>query len=276
MKSNNLMNSFWKFLVIKAKIYFPFVLLVGVLLIFGTYLGKNINRYQQLFNLKLSSFLYLLGLVFLFILINGTINYFFYRALDVFLEYNESIGLATVNTLANQLPFAGGLIAKGTYLKKRYHLSYTRFLSATMALYVCFLVVNGLVALVVLGYWAFLQSRNVPLGLVLGFTGMVAGVLSFWIPFDKIPLPKKLNRRLVQLIDGWQCLRNNLRIVGIMVTLQMVGLFIFSGRLWLSFRAFSQNVSYTECLLFSSATVLTRLVSFAPGGLGVRESIIAV
>ena len=275
MKLTNLMSSLWEFAVDKVKKYFPYVLLIGVLVILGTYLWQNIDRYQQLFDLTLDTFFSLLGLILLFILGNGSINYFFYRALGVFLGYNESIGLATVNTLANQLPFAGGLFAKGAYLKKRYNLSYTRFLSATMALYVCFVVINGLVALMVLGYWAFLQNRSVPLGLVLGFAGMVASVSSFWIPLDKIPLPEKFNQRLVQMIDGWLSLRKNLRIVVIMISLQVIGLLIFSARLWISFHAFSQNVSYTECLLFSSATVLTRLISFAPGGLGVRECIIA-
>jgi uncharacterized protein (TIRG00374 family) len=55
----------------------------------------------------------------------------------------------------------------------------------------------------------------------------------------------------------------------------MVMSLILAGRFWLAFRALSQDVSLSHCLLFSSATVLTRLVSIAPGGLGVREAIVA-
>lgn len=37
----------------------------------------------------------------------------------------------------------------------------------------------------------------------------------------------------------------------------------------------SQEVAFAHCVLFSAATVLTRLVSIAPGGIGVREALVA-
>jgi uncharacterized protein (TIRG00374 family) len=49
---------------------------------------------------------------------------------------------------------------------------------------------------------------------------------------------------------------------------------LFAGRLWIAFHALSQGVTLDQCILFSSAAILTRLVSIAPGGLGVREAIV--
>jgi uncharacterized membrane protein YbhN (UPF0104 family) len=275
MQSTETGSAFGQIALAKLKAYLPYVLSVGALLIFVTYLWRNLDRYQQLLNVSLATLLSLVGLVLVFALINGSINYFFYRALDVFLSFNESIGLAAINTLANQLPFAGGLVAKGVYLKQRHKLAYTHFLSATMALYVCFVAVNGAVALTVLGGWALIGGVEIPLALVLGFSGMVASVTSLWLPVDALSLPGKLGKRLMQLAEGWRALSQNIHLVGIMTGFQVLMTLLFAGRFWIAFHALSQDVTYAQCLLFSSATVLTRLVNIAPGGLGVREGIVA-
>lgn len=259
----------------KLKAYLPYTLSIVALLIFVIYIGKNFDRYHQLFDFSLGVFLSLFGLVLGFTLINGLINYFLYRALGAFLTLNESIGLASVNSLANQLPFAGGLIAKGVYLKKRYNLAYTHFLSATMALYVCFVSASGGVALIVLAYWTLVGIENIPVALFGGFASMVASVIFLYLPVYIFSLPGKIGKRLSQLADGWRVLGQNGHLVLKMIGFHMITTLLFAARLWISFHALSQDVTYTECLLFSSAAVLTRLISIAPGGLGVREGIVA-
>jgi uncharacterized membrane protein YbhN (UPF0104 family) len=213
--------------------------------------------------------------VLVFAVVNGSINYFFYRALGAFLGFSESIGLAAVNTLANQLPFAGGLVAKGVYLKRRHQLAYTEFLSATTALYVCFVGISGAIGLAVLVGWAVGEGIRIPLPLAFGFGAMAASVAALWLPLDAIALPGTVGKRLKQLAEGWSVLSRNVPLVGIMTGLQLTGTLLFALRLWIAFHALSQNVTYGQCVLFSSATVLTRLVSIAPGGLGVREGIVA-
>jgi uncharacterized membrane protein YbhN (UPF0104 family) len=210
-----------------------------------------------------------------FTMINGAINYFFYRALGAYLTLNESVGLAAVNTLTNQLPFAGGLFAKGIYLKKQHKRTYKYFLSATMALYVCFVSASGVVALIVLAYWTLARIENVPVALFFGFASMVASAIFLYLPVGNFSLPGKLGKRLKQLSEGWRVLGQNGHLVLKMIGFQVIATLLFAARLWISFHALSQNVSYTEWLLFSSATVLTRLISIAPGGLGVREGIVA-
>jgi len=259
----------------KWKSYLPYILSVAALLVFIAYLYRNAGRYQQLLDLSASSLFLLLGLVLTFISGNGLTNYVFYRGLGLPLTFNEGIGLAAVNTLANQLPFAGGMIAKGVYLKQRYKLTYTRFLSATLALYVCFVAANGVVGVAVLAYLALVDDTIVPTLLILGFSAMAASVLLLWLPVDASSVPGKWGKRLAQLLDGWQVLSQNWLLVGELVGLQLLMTLIFAGRLWIAFHALSQDVTLAQCILFSAATILTRLVSITPGGLGVREAIIA-
>jgi len=243
--------------------------------LFGGYLYQNADRYQQLLNLSADSLLAMVGLSILLIFINGLLNYFQYRELDVPLTINEGIGLASVNTLANQLPFAGGLVAKAVYLRQRYVLAYARFLGATLALYVCFVAANGLVGIIILTYLYLVY--NVPLSplLLLGFLGMILGTAILWLPINANSISGKWGQRLSQMLSGWQIFKQNWLLLGKLIALQLVMTLIFAVRLNLAFGVLSQDVNLAYCLLFSSATILSRLISIAPGGLVIREGIIA-
>lgn len=94
-------------------------------------------------------------------------------------------------------------------------------------------------------------------------------------PLGAISLPGALGKRLTQLAEGSGVLSENVSLVGVMTGLRVVGTLLFALRLWIAFHALSQDVTYVQCLLFSSATVLTRLLAITPGGLGVREGIVA-
>jgi uncharacterized membrane protein YbhN (UPF0104 family) len=188
---------------------------------------------------------------------------------------SESLGLAAVNALANQLPFSGGLIAKSVYLKQKHRLAYTRFLSATLALYVCFVAANGVVGVAILAYWALAHGPEVPPLLFLGFSVMISAVLLLWLPVEIISVPGKWGKRLAQLVAGWRVLTQNRWLTAELIGLQILMMLLFAGRLWFAFQALSQQVTLAQCALFSAATVLTRLVNVAPGALGVREAIVA-
>ncbi len=261
--------------VTRLKKAIPHVLSVVVLLLFIGYLYRNADQYQQLLNLSLGSLVLLISLILGTYLANGLINYFLYQGLGVPLSLNESFGLAAINTLANQLPFAGGLIAKGVYLKQRYQLAYTRFLSATVALYVCFVAVNGLVGVAIIGSWSLRDGRSVPGLLLLGFMGMAASVVLLWLHLDVSFAPGKWGRRMAQLTQGWQILTQDRLLIARLVALQLGMALIFAGRLWIAFHILSQEVSLTQCILFAAATILTHLVSITPGALGIREAIVA-
>lgn len=257
------------------KRHLPYLLSAAAATVLVAYLVRNASRYRRLLSLSAGSILALLGLVLCFAACNGLINFFFYRVFGIWMTFNESIGLAAINTLANQLPFAGGLVAKGMYLKQRHRLAYTHFFSATSALYVCFVATNGAIGLAVLASWWLSDLTRIPLLLGVGFLGMSLSLICLWLPVNSVSLPGRLGRRLDQLAEGWVVVGQHLRLAAVLVGLQMLTTLVFAGRLWISFHALSQDATYAQCLLFSSATVLTRLVTIAPGGLGVREGIVA-
>ena len=238
------------------------------------YLYVNSDQYLEL--LQLSPF----GLVMLSIiplaspLINGAINAYLFQCLGADISYQNGILLASVSSLANQLPISGGVISKAFYLKYKYNLSYTRYVSASLALFVCFIAVNGLIGTSILLYWSFVKNMMISRPLLAGFVAMTVFILVLWLPIYRIRAPKKIHQRILQAVEGWTLIGSNLVLVLKLVGLQTGLMLLLAVRYWLTFHMLSQDVGLGEVVLISSASVLTQLASFAPGGLGVREAIV--
>lgn len=254
----------------------PYIISFILLLAFGVYLWANYDKYYALFDFDAQVLLLLTGLTIFSTIINGFINYFLYRELGASaIGVTESIGLAAVNTLANQLPFAGGMIAKGLYLKKRHEVGYARFFSATVATFVLTIAVAGAIGLVTITTQSLRGNTTPSIWLILGFLVMSASMLSFWLPVTRIPAPAWLKRQLIQLESGWQLLKDNPRLLSHLIIMITGMILIFAARLWLVFQLLSQGVTFAQSTLFAAASVLTQLVTFTPGGLGIREGIVA-
>jgi uncharacterized membrane protein YbhN (UPF0104 family) len=205
---------------------------------------------------------------------NGFINLYLFQTLRVNLSLRESVYLAASTTLANQLPFPGGMISRGLYLKHRHGLSYASYLSASLALFFCMLSASGFIGLAILGYWFLFKTVSVPLPLTIGFACMAAGVLVFWAPFARMKLPGKIGAWTGQAVEGWTMISHNPRLLYRLVGLQTILMLTFAVRQWLAFQMLSQNIAIDQAILLASGIVLTQVVNFAPGGLGVTEVIV--
>jgi len=263
-----LKQKFWKLTL-------PILITLVTLGFYGFYIFRNGAVIREFLNVSLSYILLLITLRLITLLINATLDYLFYRGLKIPIGFWENFGLRNVNTLANQLPFAGGLVASGFYLKRRFSLAYTRFLSATAAVYVSYMSANGVLGLVVLIILSQVDRQPIPVLLILGFCVMTVSVLAYWFPVDFLQSSKQLKSVLSNLVNGWQVLKENTVLLIRLILLQLIVTFLQAGRFYLAFKMLSQDIKFSHCLLISSATLLTRLASFAPGGLGIREGIVA-
>ena len=248
---------------------------LGIGLAFFWYLYTHADEYLRLLRLSVG------GLVLLFVLslgvplFNGMQNTLLYRSLGV-KEFSHRDGflIAAASSLANQLPVPGGLVSKGFYLKRMHQLSYTLYTSSTVALFVSFLSLDGFVGLLVLLYWALAMDKPASPSLWIGFSLMAASILVFVIPVQSLRLPGALNGRVQRALEGWVHMRRNPLMVLKVLGLQMIMIIFAAARYWLAFHMLSQNVSLGQVLLMSNASILTQVVSIAPGGLGVREAIV--
>lgn len=248
---------------------------LGTILAFVYYLQSNWDVYSKLLRISLIPVVLILAATSASSIINGLITVLLYRGLGIVLPVREGFFLASASTLANQLPVSGGMMTRAWYLKHKHDLSYTKFISTSLALYFCFVSANGFIGMLTLIYLYLFGGANIPVALMLGFMLMASCMLLFKIPVEQITAPGGWQQRLVQVLEGWRILGNQPAMLGRILALQTLLMLLLAVRYWLAFQMLSQDISVAHALLFSSASVLTQLVSIAPGGVGVTEAIVA-
>ena len=253
---------------------FILIFVLSLLVAFVYYLYTNANEYLTLLHFSLLPIVLILSLTIGGFLINGAINTYLFRGLGVELSFRDGFLLAASSTLANQLPISGGIIARGFYLKREHNFPYAKFFSATLALFFCFVAANGIIGLAILAYWMFFTGKAIHPLLIAGFFLMTVSILTFWLPIGRVRMPVRILHLFDQALNGWYLIRKNYLLVAKLIGLQTGLMLMLAFRYWLAFHMLSQDVSVGDVILFSSAAVLTQLVSVAPGGLGVTEAIV--
>ncbi|MGD8814959.1 MAG: lysylphosphatidylglycerol synthase transmembrane domain-containing protein [Anaerolineales bacterium] len=255
--------------------YLTIILSTLIIVIFAIYVWQNWDRFAELFDLSVTSISLLAGLTIFPIIGSGLINYALYRELGAEVSMGESFGLSAVNSFVNMLPLSAGMIAKAMYLKRQHRLPYERFLAATLALYIVFLFTSGLTGIAVLLYMDWATSNSSPSILYAAFLAMSASILTFAVPSYAKSETGSLKKRIAEAITGWEILKKRPSLILWFIFIQLIMSLLFAWRLWIAFRTLSQDVTLAHCLLFSSATTLTQLVTIMPAGLGIREGIVA-
>lgn len=247
---------------------------LGVIVIFICYLYSNADKFLNLLNLSPLFIVFLLLLALTSPFLNGMINTYVFRCLGANISHKEGFLLAAVSTLANQLPVSGGVVTKGFYMKHKYDLSYAKYLSSMLALFFCTVAVYGLLGITILLYWFLIKNLSFSPVLWVGFGCMASTLFIFFMPLDRVYIPNTLLKWSRQALEGWLLISKNPLLILKLLTIQTTMMSLLAIRYWLAFHMLSQNVTISQVILFSSATILTNLVSFAPGGLGVRETIV--
>jgi uncharacterized membrane protein YbhN (UPF0104 family) len=251
----------------------PLLISLGLLIGFTVFLKRNAVEFRSLLDVSAPRIFLLITLILATHIGNGAMNQALYRALGAPIGLRESIGLSVVNNLANFLPFAGGMMAKGVYLKRRYGLSYSNFISATLALFAIMVAASGLMGLLTLLVME-LSEDNAPWILVAGFAAMTVVMLAFFVPHTIGVLPSGVKEKIAQLLSGWRVIGSEPLLLMVLLLYQFLALLLTAGRYWAAFRLMSQPVSVFDCILFAAASTLTQLVTITPDGLGIREAIV--
>jgi len=249
---------------------------LGVIVAFIYYLYNNSDKYLELLNISKTGVLVLFLLSLAFPLLNGMQNTYLFRGVGLAtFSHRDGYLITAASTLANQLPIPGGIVSRGYYLKHKHNLSYSKYASSTVALFFCYLAINGMIGILVLMYWSQIHKTTIPSVLFFAFAVMVLCILVFWLPLDRIRMTEKMHQWVNQAVDGWMAISRNPGLLFKLTFLQTALVVLLSLRYWIVFHMLSQNISIGQTLLFASASILTQLVSIAPGGLGVREAIVA-
>ena len=251
------------------------VVLAAVAVFFGVYIYRHYERLAELLRISPQAILLLVVFICGGQLMLGLQNLLLYRRFSVQLTLAESVGLALMNTLGNLLPVTGGMLFKGVYLRKKHNLAYRHFFPSLVVLYICFIAVNGLAGFAGLVWLGVFFPRPVPYYLYLLFLALAGMIVFLWLPVQRFPLPDRFKRHAAGIHEGWRVLGREPALLLQESLLQIVNMMLIAARFYVVFRVLSQEVAFPVCVVISAATVLTRLVGIVPGGIGVREAIVA-
>ncbi|MDD5039547.1 MAG: lysylphosphatidylglycerol synthase transmembrane domain-containing protein [Patescibacteria group bacterium] len=204
---------------------------------------------------------------------NGIQNTVLLRPFNIRLKTSEWFGVSVVNSFWNYLPFQGGLVAKGLYLKRRYQFSYTEYLSMLTASYLITFFVVGIVGLagLVAALWNGFTISWLPVAI---YGGVV--VLSFLV-FAALVAARRLGIRwsfAERFFQGVRILMQHRSVIWQSAFLNVVIIFLAALRLSIASNALGYDISIFFYILVGPITLLATFTSITPGGLVIREALV--
>jgi uncharacterized membrane protein YbhN (UPF0104 family) len=179
----------------------------------------------------------------------------------------ECYGLSRTSSFINLLlPFGGGASFKAVYLKKLLKLRYSSFIASMAIANIIKIMIFALAAVFLV----------MPLGGVLSAVSIVtfSASLLFILLGHKL---KKLDITSAgyakKVIDEWQKIKKDRGTITKLVCLSLFVFAVTSLSVYLSFRAFSVDISVRAGGTIAAFTTITGLLNLVPGNLGIREAL---
>ncbi len=252
----------------------PVIFLICFILISYYLFNKYQFRLKVILELPLRVFLVLIGLVLVNFIFSGLITERLVRIFGVKLSFMEWYGLRVINNYINYLPFKGGAVAKGLYLKKRHGLSISHFVSLTGGSILLVLLSYGVLGLAVwLLSWDF--GADISIIFPLAFVSFVVlGVIFLFYSPGSSNRKGWIFDRLNGFYQGWKLIRTDRRIVGTVIVLSVVLSLTYALRLLILFRWQGAEITFSQALLIYLLTSAGMFVNITPASLGVKEALL--
>ena len=259
--------------------YGTLILLIAGLGIYGY---SHSEKFLPLTKISLEQLLILFGLNFLFYAVNGKIISCFLKIFKIDLPFKEQYSLSVITTFGNYyIPFRGGAALRAFYLKSRYAFQYSKFLSAMAA--------QLLIVLGVAGFGLFLFSlepliisdfREYQLTL-LGFLVFITSLVPMFIGdlLFKFVRLRFLRKILILVYRGWKMIcqspENLIKIFCYsFLSMLITGMLLYFEFNFLNIRTHDGAlINIFDSLFLSIFNVLSSILIFTPGALGIRESV---
>jgi hypothetical protein len=234
-----------------------------VLAMLAGFLYENRSHILESYSLQPGVFAAVALLLLATLGLRAAANCLLFSGLGVAVSLLDWFRIVCVTAFSNYLPLSAGLLAKAFFLKRVHAVPYRRFAVGQVSLLLLIFATNGLVGLVTLALAMPLRLTGV---VGLGFALMLAsvGLLFLPLPLRSWPGVRRLpwdREAVVAARSSW---------LGVALC-QLAILLGSAWGLYLCFGLGSSGVGFAACLVFTAAAGLTRLATFTPGAIGIRE-----
>lgn len=260
--------------VINNKKLLSFIISLGIVGLIILYLYINHNIFHEIQNVKLMYLWPITTLLIGSLYVNGIILRILAKPFNIDMEkhFLLSISASFFNLIT---PFRGGAGIRAVYMKKRYELSYSHFVSSLFGNYIIVFLVSSFLAL--LSYWAiFSLYRIFNIYLFLIFLTIFLGTLvliTFNFSFQNENfLTKKINK----VLSGWKLITNNSEHPGVvpkLILLTLLNLLIGTLIVKFSFLGIGLEINLLRAFYLAIMNVLAIFINITPGSFGITEGL---
>lgn len=194
----------------------------------------------------------------------------------VHLSVLEWFGLPFITTMGNQLtPFAGGVLIRALYLKRKHSLPYTEFTTILAANHLIVLWMVGLIGLITCAVFGELGTWRWPLA---GFFFLVVVMITvvFVLPRFFLTGQGVFVRTFNRFTEGWALLRGDGRLLAYAFIIVFAGIVLNGYSFWLAYHSLDLAVRPQAVVLLSLLPFFLIFISITPGNLGVQELVISL
>ncbi|MDZ7798793.1 MAG: lysylphosphatidylglycerol synthase transmembrane domain-containing protein [Patescibacteria group bacterium] len=252
------------------------LIILLLLLIFALYyIFNNISSFQKLSLVSPALIIYLIILFGVSYICVAVYIRSLLKPFGIIIKVSESFMLAVATGFYNLItPFRGGMMIRAAYLKKKYKLSYTTFLSTLAGMYIIIFIVSGIIGLFSSLYiFNIIENYN---WLIIGIFFIIILLMLLLIFFSGY-IPKLKGRwlgKISKVFHGWNLIKNNQKIIFLVALFAIFQLTLIALMLILQFKVFGVEINFAGALILSSLTNLSLLISITPANLGIEEVII--
>lgn len=249
-------------------------ILIAIAGFFIYYIYNNLSDFKQLtfanpFYLIALILLFLVSYIFISIITKNLLHPF-----GIHLKKLEVFALSIATGFYNLItPFRGGAIIRAKYLKEKYSFSYSDFLATLSASYVLVFFIGSFLGIISI-FWIYFSEEIFSYILFIIFLGIFIPMLLIILFSPKIPESKnKWINQFVNIINGWNKIKNNKRIILITSIFTLFQLLIWAFMFYLQFGVFGFEITFAKALFFASLGNISLLISITPANLGITEAI---
>jgi uncharacterized membrane protein YbhN (UPF0104 family) len=248
---------------------------IFVILLLGWYLYQNQDILDHLKKISWEQILLIVLLDLVSFLLNGFLDKSMINRFDPRVSFLDCYLLGYANNFLNKIlpTIGGGAAFRAVYLKKKYKLSYSQFISTVAGLYVISFFPHSVIGIIcLLVIYSRLKVFNWLL--FLAFLGIFIFCLSTIVFSPRIPASQsRVFKFLSSIFEGWNILKNDPKFILIYVFLSVAFLFISAIQTFFSYQALGIKTDITSMLFLSALGIILAFINFTPDGIGVKEGV---
>jgi len=247
-----------------------------VIALLGYYLYRNREKLAQATAAPPGIFFILTGLIVGTMLARAWQLRLMLGSMGTHIPIRRALTLTLSSQVLNCLPLRPGTLAQAVALKKENSFKYATYAALFLGqILVIFLGAGilGIVALLASGRLLAPESRLI---LTMLATGIAVPLLVFHIPRAfTVARRTWVQRALGDFFAGLRRLRDNRAQFAIVLAVTLIKLFLTALRLRVAAIPFGIDVTFVSCVVLACITQVSFLVSFTPGGVGIRQFLTA-